>query len=286
MRKIILTLIAAAVLVTLHGQILAPIIYGNNPTFPTANLAYHWTAASFAGTADNTAVSSWTDTVGGQAATQGTGANQCHYRTNVTVSGKPSVFCQYLQPGNSSTFTQQYFVLPSTVSVTQANTAVFWIGEYGDPYPYTYPTVINFGAGAYNAGWTFFMPAPPGTAAILGGPGWAGASQFNHVTGSMALPVGPYGFLAGTKTTGVSTVAEGITGTRSITLSGSTTITGGNIARGLARRRLSATPIRLSMRFSCTRHTRARPRSPNYRRTPARSTDARQHQDAQHHLRR
>lgn len=229
MRKLILLILAAAVLVALRGQILTPIIYGGDPVFPTSNLQYHWTAASFAGTADNAPISSWVDTIHGQAATQGTGANQCHYRTNVTVAGKPSVFCQYLSPASNSVFTQQYFVLPSTVSVTQANTAVFWIGEYGDPYPYTYPTVINFGTGAYNAGWTFFMPAPPGTGAIPGGPAWSGANQFNNVTGSLALPVGPYGVLMGTKTTGPSVVAEGITGTRSLTLSGSTTITGGYI---------------------------------------------------------
>jgi hypothetical protein len=55
-----------------------------------ANLITDWNAADIPVQTDNTTLASWTDSKGGLVASQGTGARQPRYRTNV-IGGKPAV---------------------------------------------------------------------------------------------------------------------------------------------------------------------------------------------------
>jgi hypothetical protein len=61
------------------------------PSLPqSANLVARWSADAITPVADGTAISTWTDSVGGYAATQGTGIRQPLYKVN-TLGGKPSL---------------------------------------------------------------------------------------------------------------------------------------------------------------------------------------------------
>lgn len=70
---------------------LAGILTGGSALPPaSANLVAQWSAKTITPQSDNTALASWTDSVNGIVANQGTGVNQPKYRTN-RMGGNPSV---------------------------------------------------------------------------------------------------------------------------------------------------------------------------------------------------
>lgn len=71
--------------------LLGTLAAAGGPSLPASgNLAAHFAADAITPQSDNTALSSWTDSVSGLSATQGTGGSQPVYRAN-RLGGKPSV---------------------------------------------------------------------------------------------------------------------------------------------------------------------------------------------------
>lgn len=201
---------------------------------PGATLAYHWTAETLIGQPDGAEISSWVDLVTGQAATQDTPAKRPTYQTAITTSGKPCVYFQGCRPA-SQNYETQYFVLPDTVTITEANTTVVWIGELGFAYPNSsYPCPFMFGNNAgYANNWVVFFPGPPANAGLNSQPAFSQGGSFNTIAGCPLTAAGPSCLIFDTTVAGCNAYSEGLTGTYNKRLSPNITYTGGMLGRWL-----------------------------------------------------
>ena len=226
-------LIAAALSLPGHAQILAPIVRGSGRTpVVTSNLVARWAAFSLAGTADNTALSQWNDSSGnGNHLTQANPACQPRYRTNVTLGGKPCVYFEQFVSG-AAAFGQQYMDMPAVPLFRQGHAAVFLVGEYG-PCNTSYPTPLSFGNSAASlANVSLCIPPCPFAAGPFAPPvaiGMGAGALYTPAGAMMPLAQGPASLLFGASTTTATVRTEGRSRTRAGTYNPATTFTGGKV---------------------------------------------------------
>lgn len=143
------------------------------PALPAlGNLINDWDAASIA-QGDGTAVASWTDSIGGVVAAQGTGANQPSYKTNSLGTNPAVVFggTHWLPIATPGAMDTQFingnytvlFVVDNILATT--NGCVFGGGAGGNGFQF--PANGSF-LGRYNGGYNLSAVPATGTAAPAG----------------------------------------------------------------------------------------------------------------------